>query len=205
RIALVGVVGVKIAELGNDLFYGDAHEGTGILGAVEGMAHHGVEGGMAWAVFAPFILAIIVKLFGKYLPQELSVFNMWIGLGMTGIFGMFFTGVDYLNLATVLLVSAAITGLKMRGNEFDIAGVATTFFGASFFAGLAFGGGGAYSVLVMFYAWLGVQAFAWVLGVFSPNIHTARLHLVEWMKQFYQVAGETFSPFGFNARYVEVE
>lgn len=205
RIALVGVVGVKIAELGNDLFYGDAHEGTGILGAVEGMAHHGVEGGMAWAVFAPFILAIIVKLFGKYLPQELSVFNMWIGLGMTGIFGLFFTGVDYLNLATVLLVSAAITGLKMRGNEFDIAGVATTFFGASFFAGLAFGGGGAYSVLVMFYAWLGVQAFAWVLGVFSPNIHTARLHLVEWMKQFYQVAGETFSPFGFNARYVEVE
>jgi vacuolar-type H+-ATPase subunit I/STV1 len=50
-----------------------------------------------------------------------------------------------------------------------------------------------------------VQIFAWVLGVVSPNIHAARLHLVEWMKQFYVVAGEKFSPFGFTARAVEVE
>ncbi len=204
RIALVGIVGVKIAELGNVLFYGDAHEGTGILGGLEEMAHHGVEGVMAWAVFAPFILAIIVKLFGKHLPGELQVFNMWVGIGMTGLFGLFFTGADYLDLATVLILAAVVTAIIMRIRPSDVQAVATNFFMFSFFAGL-FVGGGAYPVIVMFFAWLGVQAFAWVLGVFSPNIHTARLHLVEWMKQFYEVAGEAFTPFGFNPRYVEVE
>jgi V/A-type H+/Na+-transporting ATPase subunit I len=204
RIALVGLVGVKIAELGNVLFYGDAHEGTGMLGAIETMAHHGVEGPVAWAVFIPFILAIVVKLFGKRLPQELSGFNMWIGVGMTGLFGLFFTGAEYLDLALVLLVSAVFTAIIMRKNEFAVVKVATTFFMCSFFVG-ALVGGGSYSVMIMFFAWLGIQAFAWVLGVFSPNIHTARLHLVEWMKQFYEVAGDVFAPFGFNPRYVEVE
>jgi len=204
RIALVGLVGVKIAELGNVLFYGDAHEGTGMLGAIDSMAHHGVEGMMAWAVFIPFILAILVKLFGKRLPRELSGFNMWIGAGMTGLFGLFFTGAEYLDLAVVLLVSAVFTAIIMRKNEFAVVKVATTFFMCSFFVG-AFFGGGSYSVMIMFFAWLGIQAFAWVLGVFSPNIHTARLHLVEWMKQFYEVAGEVFAPFGFNPRYVEAE
>ncbi len=204
RIALVGLVGVKIAELGNVLFYGDAHEGTGMLGAIETMAHNGVEGTMAWVVFIPFILAIVVKLFGKHLPIDLSGFNMWIGVGMTGLFGLFFTGAEYLDLSIILLVSAVFTAIIMRKNEFDVVKVATTFFMCSFFVG-AFFGGGSYSVMIMFFAWLGIQGFAWVLGVFSPNIHTARLHLVEWMKQFYEVAGEVFSPFGFKARYVEVE
>ena len=42
---------------------------------------------------------------------------------------------------------------------------------------------------VMFVGWLLVQLFALVLGVFSPNIHTVRLHFVEWMMQFYEGRG----------------
>ena len=53
--------------------------------------------------------------------------------------------------------------------------------------------------------WLSVQFFAWGLGVFSPNIHAARLHFVEWMRQYYDSSGEKFTPFGFRSRHVEVE
>lgn len=56
-----------------------------------------------------------------------------------------------------------------------------------------------------FIGWLSVQIFAWVLGVFSPNIHAARLHFVEWMRQYYDSSGEKFTPFGFRSRHVEVE
>ncbi len=53
--------------------------------------------------------------------------------------------------------------------------------------------------------WISIQLFAWVLGVFSPNIHAARLHFVEWMKQFYDGSGEPFKPFGSKSKLVEVE
>ena len=53
--------------------------------------------------------------------------------------------------------------------------------------------------------WIGVQIFALVLGIFSPNIHAARLHFVEWMKQFYDGSGEPFKPFGSKSKLVEVE
>ncbi|RAH16141.1 MAG: hypothetical protein CMB56_001530 [Methanobacteriota archaeon] len=53
--------------------------------------------------------------------------------------------------------------------------------------------------------WISIQLFAWVLGVFSPNIHAARLHFVEWMKQFYDGSGEPFQPFGSKPKLVEVE
>ena len=56
-----------------------------------------------------------------------------------------------------------------------------------------------------FIGWLSVQIFAWVLGVFSPNIHAARLHFVEWMRQYYDSSGEVFEPFGFRSHFVEVE
>jgi vacuolar-type H+-ATPase subunit I/STV1 len=59
--------------------------------------------------------------------------------------------------------------------------------------------------IALFIGWLVVQAFAWVLGVFSPNIHAARLHMVEWMKQYYDSSGKPFSPFGGTSRYVEGE
>jgi vacuolar-type H+-ATPase subunit I/STV1 len=47
--------------------------------------------------------------------------------------------------------------------------------------------------------------FAWALGIFSPNIHAARLHFVEWMRQYYDSSGEAFEPFGFRSNFVEVE
>ena len=72
--------------------------------------------------------------------------------------------------------------------------------------GFVFGVGSSIFLLItLFFGWLVVQGFAWMLGVISPNIHAARLHLVEWMKQFYEAVGEKFSPFGFTARAVEVE
>jgi V/A-type H+-transporting ATPase subunit I len=62
-----------------------------------------------------------------------------------------------------------------------------------------------YLVPVFFIGWLSVQAFAWALGIFSPNIHAARLHFVEWMRQYYDSSGEAFEPFGFRSNFVEVE
>ena len=61
------------------------------------------------------------------------------------------------------------------------------------------------SGIIAMLLWIGIQLFAWVLGVFSPNIHAARLHFVEWMKQFYDGSGEPFKPFGSKPKLVEVE
>jgi V/A-type H+-transporting ATPase subunit I len=58
---------------------------------------------------------------------------------------------------------------------------------------------------VLLVAWLGVQLFALVLGVFSPNIHAVRLHFVEWMMQFYDGSGKPFESFGFKPARVEIE
>jgi len=62
-----------------------------------------------------------------------------------------------------------------------------------------------FMAVILFIGWFVVQAFAWVLGVFSPNIHAARLHMVEWMKQYYDSSGKPFSPFGGTSRFVEGE
>ena len=56
-------------------------------------------------------------------------------------------------------------------------------------------------VILTLMLWLGVQVFAWVLGVFSPNVHTARLHFVEWMGKFHEGVGEPFAPLGGANRY----
>jgi vacuolar-type H+-ATPase subunit I/STV1 len=57
----------------------------------------------------------------------------------------------------------------------------------------------------IFVGWLLVQLFALVLGVFSPNIHTVRLHFVEWMMMFHEGSGLPFEAFGFKPGRVEVE
>ena len=204
RLAAVGVVGVKIAELGNHMFYGVVHDGhaTGMMGAIEHLAHDGVEGTMALVVFAPVILAAIVLFFGKYLPKEAGMLNLWVGLGLTGLLGAFFSGATMTAIGIAL--AFGLVGAYLARNK-DLGQLITGFCQFSFLGGLLFVGGGSYAVLLMFFAWAGVQGFAWGLGVFSPNVHAARLHLVEWMKQFYEVAGEAFAPFGFSARYVEVE
>ena len=60
-------------------------------------------------------------------------------------------------------------------------------------------------VPVFLIGWILVQVFAWGLGVFSPNIHAARLHFVEWMRQYYDASGEPFMPFGVKPQFVEAE
>jgi len=59
--------------------------------------------------------------------------------------------------------------------------------------------------ILLILGWLAVQFFAWGLGVCSPNIHAARLHFVEWMRQYYDSSGEAFNPFGLRTQYVEVD
>ena len=91
-------------------------------------------------------------------------------------------------------------GLNSFGRQF--------LFGFLISGGLGFAlgvGGSVFMLLTLFFGWLVVQVFAWILGLVSPNIHTARLHLVEWMRQFYEAVGDKFEPFGFTARVVEVE
>ena len=66
-------------------------------------------------------------------------------------------------------------------------------------------GGSILVAIVALLGWFSVQIFAWVLGVFSPNIHAARLHFVEWMRQFYTASGRAFAPLGGRSQFVEVD
>ncbi len=61
------------------------------------------------------------------------------------------------------------------------------------------------TIPLLFIGWISVQAFAIILGLFSPNIHAARLHFVEWMRQYYDSSGEEFRPFGPKPKYVEAD
>jgi len=58
---------------------------------------------------------------------------------------------------------------------------------------------------VLLIGWLGVQVFALVLGMFSPNVQAARLHFVEWMGKFYETGGVPFVPFGKKLVNVEAD
>ncbi len=66
-------------------------------------------------------------------------------------------------------------------------------------------GGSILVAVIALIGWFSVQLFAWVLGVFSPNIHAARLHFVEWMRQFYTASGKAFAPLGGRSQFVEVD
>ena len=211
RLFAVGAAGVKIAETGNDMLYGhlDGDHGVGMLGAISDLGHHHVEGAMLMLVLSPVIAAIAIKLFSNRLPSEASQFGLLHGMTASGILGMVLAGVETqtmgMVLSPLLIVPVLLQGLGSLGM------LNTTPYGqvrlaelAVWFTGLALVGG-VYMVVTLAFAWLGVQIFAWVLGLFSPNIHTARLHLVEWMKQFYEAVGDEFKPFGFTARVVEVE
>ena len=160
RLFAVGIVGVKIAETGNHMLYGQMEDGqgTGMVGLISDLSHQDVSGFILAAILLPMILPFVLKILKVNVPQ--------------------------LSFKIQLLAGFVISG-----------GL-----------GFAFGvGGSIFLLIVLFFGWLVVQGFAWLLGVVSPNIHAARLHLVEWMKQFYEVLGEKFSPFGFTARTVEVE
>ena len=111
-----------------------------------------------------------------------------INIGLAGIeaIGMLPTVLSYVRLFAVGVVGVKIaeTGNNMLYGSLD--------FSSPLFP-------------VILIGWLMVQLFAWGLGVFSPNIHAARLHMVEWMKQYYDSSGQPFSPFGGTSQYVEGE
>ncbi len=119
-------------------------------------------------------------------------FPINVGLGPIEAVGMMPTVISYVRLFAVGVVGVKIaeTGNNML-------------FGPAMDSIQS--GDGLVLVPIMILGWFAVQIFAWGLGVFSPNIHAARLHFVEWMRQFYDASGEAFTPFGFKARHVEVE
>ena len=211
RLFAVGMAGVKIAETGNNMLYGhieDGH-GVGLLGAVADLGHQHVEGLVLLLAVAPVLLAIGIKLFRKRLPAAAGRFGLLHGMTFSGVFGMVLLDVDVVTVLTVLSPFAIVPGLAFVLAYLDRADLSidaqiSLAMLSSWFVGLIVVGG-VYMVVTLARAWLGVQFFAWGLGVASPNIHTARLHLVEWMKQFYQAVGEAFKPFGFTAAAVEVE
>ena len=114
-------------------------------------------------------------------------FPINIGLAPIEAVGMMPTVISYVRLFAV-----GVVGVKIAetGNEM-------------LFANISIEDPIMAAILVI--GWLAVQFFAWGLGVFSPNIHAARLHFVEWMRQYYDSSGEAFTPFGMRSRYVEVD
>ncbi len=134
------------------------------------------------------VLLLILHLVHEGVPILVAAF-----LGPMEAIGMLPTTLSYVRLFAV-----GVVGVKIAeaGNSMIYQPMVEAF------------SSGGLNILVglgMFVAWLAVQAFAWVLGMFSPNIHAARLHFVEWMRQFYQANGERFDPFGVRSRHVEVD
>jgi len=215
RLFAVGMAGVKIAETGNNMLYGNspdpAHhvEGAGMLDAVAGLGDAGVAGLLLFLAVTPVLAAIAIKLFSKRLPAKARRFGLLHGMTVSGVIGMALLDVDAVTVLTVLspfVIVPALAFVLASLDRVDISRVTQTRLAelASWLVGLILVGG-VYMVVTLALAWIGLQFFAWGLGLASPNIHTARLHLVEWMKQFYEAVGEAFEPFGFTARAVEVE
>ena len=120
-----------------------------------------------------------------------------IPLGVLESLGLLPKIVSYVRLFAVGVVGVKIAA---TGNEMIYEGMAHTL--------SDLGHASTFDIVllpVMFVGWLLVQLFALVLGVFSPNIHTVRLHFVEWMMQFYEGSGLPFEAFGFKPNKVEVE
>ena len=120
-----------------------------------------------------------------------------IPLGVLESLGMLPKVVSYVRLFAVGVVGVKIAA---TGNEMIYEGMAHTL--------SDLGHASTFDIVllpILFIGWLLVQLFALVLGVFSPNIHTVRLHFVEWMMQFYEGSGLPFEAFGFKPNKVEVE
>ncbi len=120
-----------------------------------------------------------------------------IPLGVLESLGMLPKVVSYVRLFAVGVVGVKIAA---TGNEMIYEVMAHTLSNISHAS--------AWDIVLLpfiFVGWLLVQLFALVLGVFSPNIHTVRLHFVEWMMMFHEGSGLPFDAFGFKPGRVEVE
>ena len=134
------------------------------------------------------VILIIVHLTHENVPLPVALL-----LGPIEAIGMLPTTLSYVRLFAV-----GIVGVK-------IAEAGNGLLYPMIVDGLSAGGTGYALAFGAFLGWFLVQMFAWVLGVFSPNIHAARLHFVEWMRQFYTASGKPFAPLGGRSRFVEVD
>ncbi|MDP6325066.1 MAG: V-type ATPase 116kDa subunit family protein [Candidatus Thalassarchaeaceae archaeon] len=132
------------------------------------------------------VIAVVMIMWMLYRYHGVP-FPINIGLGPIEAVGMMPTVISYVRLFAVGVVGVKIaeTGNTMLFENISL--------------------DEPFMAVILAIGWFAVQIFAWGLGVFSPNIHAARLHFVEWMRQFYDASGEAFKPFGFKARRVEVE
>ena len=142
------------------------------------------------------VIAVVMIMWMLYRYHGVP-FPINIGLGPIEAVGMMPTVISYVRLFAV-----GVVGVKIAetGNTMLFDPLAHILEDLSHASAMDY-----VSMVVLLIGWLAVQIFAWGLGVFSPNIHAARLHFVEWMRQFYDASGEAFKPFGFKARRVEVE
>lgn len=169
--------------------YGFLGDNQGWLGAEE-----------AEALMVPgagIVLVSVVLLMWTLYKYHGVPFPINVGLAPIEAVGMMPTVISYVRLFAV-----GIVGVKIAetGNEKLFEPLAHTIQDIAQASAMDL-----VSIPLLLIGWLSVQAFAWILGVFSPNIHAARLHFVEWMRQYYDSSGEEFRPFGLKSRYVEVE
>ncbi len=132
------------------------------------------------------VALIIVHLTHENVPLPVALL-----LGPIEAIGMLPTTLSYVRLFAV-----GIVGVKIAeaGNGLLYPMIVEGFSSGSFLV-----------AIIALIGWFSVQIFAWVLGVFSPNIHAARLHFVEWMRQFYTASGRAFAPLGGRSQFVEVD
>ena len=145
-------------------------------------------------VLVGFGVVMVMVLLSHY---EKMGWGIGIPMGLLESLGLLPKVVSYVRIFAVGVVGVKIAA---TGNEMLYEGLAHTLADPSHAATMDL-----VLIPVLLVAWLGVQLFALVLGVFSPYIHTVRLHFVEWMMQFYEGSGLPFKPFGFQPGRVEIE
>tara|TARA_B100000470_G_scaffold179786_1_gene144294 strand:+ start:1 stop:1392 length:1392 start_codon:yes stop_codon:yes gene_type:complete len=148
---------------------------------------------MPGAAMASVGVVMVMVLLAHY--EKMGVIG--IPLGILESLGMLPKVVSYVRLFAVGIVGVKIAA---TGNEMIYEVMAHTLSNLSHASAMDIA-----LLPIMFVGWLLVQLFALVLGVFSPNIHTVRLHFVEWMMMFYEGSGLPFEAFGFKPGRVEVE
>jgi V/A-type H+-transporting ATPase subunit I len=143
----------------------------------------------------PMLIIMMSKYHG--LPLGISIF-----LGPLEGFQLLSNTLSYVRLFAVGVVGVKIAWL---GNERILSAIAPTWNSIEW-AAFSLGDVGSLLLIpILLIVWLVIQAFALLLGLFSPNVQTARLHFVEWMGKFYDGGGEPFKPFGRNHNLVEAE
>ena len=134
------------------------------------------------------LVLLVVHLMHEGLPLAISII-----LAPIEAIGLLSSTLSYIRLFAVGIVGVKIA---YAGNDMLYSAA---------MEGFQDGGTGILIGAIALIGWFGVQMFAWVLGLVSPNIHAVRLHFVEWMKQFYVAEGEPFDAFGFEERFIEVD